>query len=224
VIIIVGRAHSGTSMLVHLLQHNGVFMGDPVNDTGDWLGKDGRQGRHLEEFWRACRMFGKLVTYDPSLNTWDIPRKPEVPEKVVEWVRDYVQPVTMRTDSTASWSHCGFKMPQSMLMLPWLVQMFSQSHYIYITRNMIDTTARASQLDNLHTWNVPGPSRNQAQASWLYHHVMATVTPKPERWLHVDYDDMIDDQACQLNRIERFLGMPIKVGGEFKIERRVPAP
>ena len=61
-ITVIGRGHSGTRSISHTLSASGVFMGEPLNVSGDLLPP--------EKMYDACRVFAQYVKYEGN-NTWD---------------------------------------------------------------------------------------------------------------------------------------------------------
>ena len=54
-ITIIGRGHSGTRSISHTLSASGVFMGEPLNVSGDLLPP--------QKMYDACRVFAQYVKY-----------------------------------------------------------------------------------------------------------------------------------------------------------------
>ena len=52
-ITVIGRGHSGTRSISHTLSASGVFMGEPLNVSGDLLPP--------EKMYDACRVFAQYV-------------------------------------------------------------------------------------------------------------------------------------------------------------------
>ncbi len=61
-ITIIGRGHSGTRAISHTLSASGVFMGAPLNVSGDLLPP--------EAMYDACRVLARFVRWQGGLE-WD---------------------------------------------------------------------------------------------------------------------------------------------------------
>ena len=55
-ITIIGRGHSGTRAMSHTLTASGVFMGEPLNRSGDLLPP--------QDMYDACRVLAPFVTLE----------------------------------------------------------------------------------------------------------------------------------------------------------------
>ena len=53
IITVIGRGHSGTRAMSHTLSASGVFMGEPLNKSGDLLPP--------EAMYDACRVLARYV-------------------------------------------------------------------------------------------------------------------------------------------------------------------
>ena len=81
-ITVIGRGHSGTRSISHTLTASGVFMGEPLNVSGDLLPP--------EKMYEACRVFAEYVTYEGN-NRWDFSRVNtcEIPAKFKTLIEEY---------------------------------------------------------------------------------------------------------------------------------------
>jgi len=61
-VTIIGRGHSGTRAISHTLSQSGVFMGEPLNQSGDLLPP--------EDMYDACRVLARYVRWQGGLE-WD---------------------------------------------------------------------------------------------------------------------------------------------------------
>ena len=59
---IIGRGHSGTRAMSHTLSQSGVFMGEPLNVSGDLLPP--------EAMYEACRIIARHIPWRGGLE-WD---------------------------------------------------------------------------------------------------------------------------------------------------------
>jgi len=61
-ITVIGRGHGGTRAMSHTLSASGVFMGEPLNPSGDLLPP--------QEMYEACRVMARFVEWQGGLQ-WD---------------------------------------------------------------------------------------------------------------------------------------------------------
>ena len=206
-VTIIGRGHSGTRAMSHTLSASGVFMGAPLNKSGDLLPP--------ESMYEACRVFAKYVDYKGGL-TWDFSKvlSMEPDPAFVRLVEDFLVTV-LRTDN----GNRGWKLPETTLVYPWIVKMFPEIHYIHWVRDPRDCILGAHLTDDLNDFGVPydkteDERRNRA-ISWLYQREIVRATPAPEKTISVRFEDLVFDQDNTLARVGAFLGLPLA-----KIEMR----
>jgi hypothetical protein len=60
--VVIGRDHSGTRAISHTLSESGVYVGEPLNKSGDLLPP--------EDMYEAARVFGRCVCWRGELE-WD---------------------------------------------------------------------------------------------------------------------------------------------------------
>ncbi len=206
-VTIIGRGHSGTRSISHTLSASGVFMGEPLNKSGDLLPP--------QSMYEACRVFAKYVGYKGGLE-WDFSKvlamQPD--PAFVRLVEDFLVTV-LRTDSGCR----GWKLPETTLVYPWIVKMFPDIHYIHWVRDPRDCILGAHLTDDLNDFGVQYDKtddvrRNRA-VSWLYQREIVRATPAPAKVISVRFEDMVFDQDNTLARIGAFLGVPLA-----KIEMR----
>ena len=206
-VTIIGRGHSGTRAMSHTLSASGVFMGTPLNKSGDLLPP--------ESMYEACRVFAKYVDYKGGLE-WDFSRvlAMEPDPAFVRLVEDFLVTV-LRTDN----GNRGWKLPETTLVYPWIVKMFPEIHYIHWVRDPRDCILGAHLTDDLNDFGVKYDKtedvrRNRA-ISWLYQREIVRATPAPEKTISVRFEDLVFDQDNTLARVGGFLGIPLS-----KIEMR----
>ena len=214
-IIVTGKGHSGTSMIAGLLKANGVFMGEPLNETLDYLGDDGRNGAALNGYCKACRAYGRGVKWDGR--RWIFHNEP-IPDEHAEAVKKYTLPIIEASVNTNR--PVGYKLPESTLMLPWLVQMYPDATFIHISRNYADNTRISHATDNINLYGVDGP--HIPLASWVYHQEIVVHMRKPVRWMHIDYDAAVDmPLTTELQIGHHIMSEGGKIEqGKFEIKRR----
>ena len=206
-ITVIGRGHSGTRSISHTLSASGVFMGEPLNVSGDLLPPG--------KMYDACRVFAKYVTYEGD-NRWDFSRvhSCEIPGEFKTLIEEYLHSV-LSSDA----EYKGWKIPETTLVYPWIVRMFPEIRYIFWVRDPRDCILGAHLTDDLGDFGIPyektGDVRHDRAVSWLYQREIVRSTPEPEHALYVRFEDMVFDQDNTVARISGFLGIPIT-----KIEMR----
>lgn len=206
-IITVGRGHSGTRIVTHVLAASGVFVGK-VSGSGD----------HLPPFpmYKAVRQFGLLVNGD--LGEWDFSAAMATPPTQIyrDCISEYLQ-------EFAGQDVYGWKLPESVLALPWLVQLFPDAYFIHWVRDGRDNILSWHGTENEwykvldEDYVLPEDRLIKAAYSWDYHEELIAQTPKPERWLKVRFEDFVMRQSHELHRLSEFLDMsltPIAVNSE----------
>lgn len=206
-ITIIGRGHSGTRSISHTLSASGVFMGEPLNVSGDLLPP--------EKMYDACRVFSEYVTYLGN-NQWDFTKVNScpIPSSFTRLIEEYLQSVLNSPAENRGW-----KIPETTLVYPWIVRMFPEIKYIHWFRDPRDCILGSHLTDDLNVFGIQYDKtddirRNRA-ISWLYQREIMRATPKPANVLSVRFEDMIFDQDNTIQRISDYLGIPIA-----KIEMR----
>jgi hypothetical protein len=206
-IIVIGRGNSGTRLISSTLSESGVFMGS-VNESGDMV--------PAEKMYEAVRLAGDFVSIKSELS-WDFSKlcSEPVPEKFMKGVREYAEQLARSTKTLTGW-----KLPETVLALPWIIKMFPDAHYIYWTRDPRDSIAGRHITDDLRSFNVQVGSSlpflireslidNKRLESWIYQKNMMDETPKPKKLLEIKFEDFVLNQDNEINRLEDFLKIPI---------------
>ena len=206
-ITIIGRGHSGTRSISHTLSASGVFMGEPLNVSGDLLPP--------EKMYEACRVFARYVPYLGN-NKWDFEKVNTcpIPAKFTQLIEEYLQSVL-----NSSAENKGWKIPETTLIYPWIVRMFPDIKYIHWVRDPRDCILGAHLTDDLNSFGIQYDKtddvRHNRAISWLYQREIMCATPAPANVLSVRFEDMVFDQDHTIKRISDYLGIPIA-----KIEMR----
>jgi len=223
-ITVIGRGHSGTRAMSHTLSASGVFMGAPLNDSGDLLPP--------QAMYQACRVFARFVKWRAGLEwDWDEAQRMEVPAEFKDLLRTYLKSVH---ESTAE--HRGWKIPETTLVCPWIVRLFPEIKYIFWIRNPRDCILGKHLTDDLNDFGILYPPTEDAAdegvmgqmradeyigtsgipcirlrraISWKYQYDLVQATPKPEHWIEVRFEDFVLRQEETLARLEGFLGIPL---------------
>ena len=107
----------------------------------------------------------------------------------------------------------GWKLPETILILPWLVRLYPDLWYIYWTRSARDLRNHKSDMLLMEWGIIPQTSDLDeiAALSWKLQYDIVAQTPKPKRWLHVRMEDYALDHERTRARLEAFLGMSLNM-------------
>ena len=224
-ITIIGRGHGGTRAISHTLMVSNVFMGEPLNRSGDLLPP--------HAMYDACRVLARHVKWNGGLD-WDFRKlhSMEIPLEFSELIHEYLKTVLASKDQ-----HSGWKIPETTLVFPWLVRMFPEIKFIYWVRNPRDNILARHMTDDLTDFGLQYPDADQflseryphlvdaagespAQMeelrmrlrraiSWQYQYEIVKATPKPANWIVVRFEDFVMQQDATLARLEAYLGFPL---------------
>ncbi|MCL5271560.1 MAG: sulfotransferase, partial [bacterium] len=196
-ITIIGRGHSGTRAISHTLSASGVYMGARLNISGDLV--------PAEDLYEACRVMARHVIHLGGLE-WDFARLHTMPidPAFTRLVESYLASV-LSSDAPRR----GWKLPETTLILPWVVRLFPDIHYIYWVRDPRDSILGAHLTDDLADFGVPydktDDERRRRAISWKYQHDIMKATPSPARRIDVRFEDFVLDQERTLARLEAYL-------------------
>lgn len=200
-ITVIGRGHSGTRAMSHTLSASGVFMGAPLNTSGDLLPP--------EDMYEACRIMARHVRHLGGLR-WDFSALHTMPIDVEfeRLIHRYLSSVL----SSAAPSR-GWKIPETTLVYPWIVRLFPDVRYIYWVRDPRDCILGGHLTDDLADFGVPygrtDDERERRAISWKYQAEIVRATPPPRHMLSVRFEDFILDQDATLRRIAEYLKIPL---------------
>jgi len=200
-IIVIGRGHSGTRAISHTLYASGVYMGYALNRSGDLI--------PAHDMYDACRVFARYVTWEGGLNwNWDRAMDAEIPDQFNGLLNRYLGDVL-----TILSAHKGWKLPETVLALPWIVRRFPDAKYILWTRNPRDCVLGGHKTDDLRDFGIGYPttedSRRRRAISWKYQYDLVAATPKPENWLEVRFEDFVQHRDETVDRLEGYLGFEL---------------
>ena len=236
-VTIIGRGHSGTRAMSHTLSASGVYMGEPLNKSGDLIPP--------EQMYEACRVLGRHVRWQGNLEwDWSALHKVDIPGEFTDLLHGFLHTVL---ESTAE--HRGWKIPETTLVFPWIARLFPDIQYIYWIRNPRDCIIGRHKTDDLRDFGIEYPdprallpagpgeqppadpvadaasadersstvneqlqvleTRLRRAISWKYQYDLVKATPKPEHWLEVRFEDFVLRQQETLARLEVFLGFKL---------------
>lgn len=198
---IIGRGHSGTRAMSHTLTASGFDMGAQLNESGDLV--------PAEAMYDACRVMARYVEHRGGLE-WDFSRLHSEPidPQFTRLVNEFLWSV-LSTDASLR----GWKLPETTLVLPWIIRMFPDIHYIYWVRDPRDCILSGHLTDDLTKFGITYPPaddiRRRRAISWKYQYDLMKSTPKPKRYIEVRFEDFVLDQDRTLARLSEFLGVPM---------------
>ena len=202
-ITVIGRGHSGTRAMSHTLSDSGVCMGEPLNVSGDLLPP--------QDMYDACRVLAPHVRWLGGLQwDWSALHTMPIPAEFTRLIESYLK--TVRA-STAQ--HRGWKIPETTLVYPWIVRMFSapDTKYIFWIRDPRDCILGRHLTDDLRDFGIPYPPTDNLHErraiSWKYQYYLVKATPRPAHWIEVRFEDFVLRQDETLARLEEFLGIKL---------------
>lgn len=201
-ITIIGRGHGGTRAMSHTLSASGFYMGAELNRSGDLIPP--------EDMYEACRVMSRHVVHEGGMR-WDFSRLHTMPidPEFTRLVESYLSSVLSSDTQNRGW-----KLPETVLIYPWIVRMFPEISYIHWTRDPRDSILGAHLTDDLADFGVPydrpdDPLLRRA-ISWKYQREIVKATPPPARSIDVRFEDFVLSQDATLERLEAFLGIKLE--------------
>ena len=185
----------------HTLSASGVFMGEPLNVSGDLLPP--------EAMYEACRVLARHVEWKGGLE-WDFSRlhTMPIPDEFQSLIRSYLR-VVLESGAERK----GWKIPETTLVYPWILRMFPDIRYIFWIRNPRDCIIGAHLTDDLADFGIPYPETDNVRLrraiSWKYQYDLIRASPKARHWIEVRFEDFVLRQDETLRRLETFLGIPL---------------
>jgi hypothetical protein len=200
-VTVIGRGHSGTRAMSHTLSASGVFMGEPLNVSGDLLPP--------EDMYESCRVFGRFVRWAGGLE-WDFSQAlaAEIPAEFTRLIQSYLKTVLASPAANTGW-----KIPETTLVFPWIARMFPDTKFIFWIRNPRDCIIGAHVTDDMKRFGIAYPAteddRLRRAISWKYQYDLVRATPRPANWVEVRFEDFVLRQEETLARLEAFLGIKL---------------
>ncbi len=201
IVTVIGRGHGGTRAISHTLTASGVFMGTELNNSGDLV--------PAGDMYEACRVMARHVHHLGGVK-WDFNALNEMPIDP-EWTRLIERYLSSVLTSNAE--HKGWKLPETLLVYPWIVRMFPDIKYIYWIRDPRDSIIGKHLTDDLTDFGIPYERTDDVlemrAISWKYQSELYRFTPRPANLIEVRFEDFVLDQERTLTRLEAFLGIPL---------------
>ncbi len=208
-IILLGRGGGGTRLLSNLVQDCGLFVGNNVNQAGDCM-------ELVHTMYRS--VIAKNLN---AINT------------SIETTASEIRAQAYDILAQANWpNHWGFKLPESLLLLPELHAAFPNARYVYFHRDPLSTILRRSHMtarldnhigrvavraaydyfdiDRHDALSADDPTRMAVTTA----HQLALVAKHKsiiptDRWLDLSFEETIANPQSQLNLFSEFTGLPI---------------
>ena len=206
-----GRGGSGTRLLSMLLQEHGLFLGNRLNESED----------SIEWVKVLFEVAVRKLTDDASSCSHRQEALSRCGESILtkgQWKEGQL------------W---GWKLPETMLVLPEVVQAFPGARFLHLVRHPVDTCLRrthvtsrpnnpvgAATLQAAYSWL--GWSRNPGDdddymrntASWVYqvHHAVKFGRGLgSNRYLELRFEDICADAQTVSDTIAEFLDIPVTI-------------
>jgi len=202
-ITVIGRGHSGTRAMSHTLSQSGVYMGEPLNGSGDLIPP--------EDMYEACRVLGQYVRWQGGLEwDWSELLTMDIPEAFTDLIQSYLKSV-FASDA----EHKGWKIPETTLCFPWIARLFPEAKYIFWIRDPRDSIVGRHVTDDMRRFGIAYPEldpedvRQMRAISWKYQYDLVQAMPKPAQWIEVRFEDFVLKQDETLARLEDFLGIDL---------------
>jgi len=200
-ITVIGRGHSGTRAMSHTLSASGVFMGEPLNVSGDLLPP--------EEMYEACRVMAHYLVYKGGME-WDFTPLFTMPidPAFTRLIESYLGSVLNSNAGLRGW-----KIPETTLVLPWIVRLFPDISYIYWMRDPRDSILGQHATDDLAYFGIPyqhtDDVRLRRAISWQYQYNLMQAVPSPARRIDIRFEDFVLSQDATLQHLQEYLGFPL---------------
>jgi hypothetical protein len=200
-ITVIGRGHSGTRLMSNTLSASGVYMGAEINSSGDLV--------PALDLYEACRVMARHVVHLGGLK-WDFSALHTMPidPEFTRLVESYLASVLSSEAELVGW-----KLPETVLIYPWIVRLFPEIRYIHWVRDPRDSIMGSHGTDDLAFVGVPYERTEDVKLmraiSWYYQREIVRATPPPKYTMLVKFEDLVLYQDRELARLEEFLGFPV---------------
>lgn len=206
-VTVIGRGHSGTRSMSHTLSASGVYMGEPLNVSGDLIPP--------QDMYEACRVFGKYVEYKGGMQ-WDFSKvlNMDPDPAFIKLIESFLHSVLNSKAENKGW-----KIPETTLVYPWILKMFPEMKYIFWVRDPRDCILGSHVTDDLSRFNIAydktDDERLRRAISWKYQRELVKASPGAKYSHYTRFEDMVFSQDETLEKLSGFLGIELA-----KIEMR----
>jgi hypothetical protein len=207
--ILLGRGGSGTRLLSILAEDLGIFIGNDVNKSGD-------SSEMIGPIYRS------VVRKHRAPSTWQ--RTQTVPD-----LRRAAAAMLDRWGGNSSW---GFKLPETLLVLPEISAAFPDARFVFFSRDPAATVLRrthmTARLDNhigrialaaaYDYFEIPriqmltDDGLTRMAITTVHHRALADThrsTVGEENWLQLQYEATMHDPISELTRFAEFSGRAV---------------
>ena len=199
-IIVIGRGHSGTRAISHTMYASGVYMGRLLNRSADLVPP--------ERMYEACRVAAAYVKWQGDLE-WDFSELIVGPidRRFASHIEGYLGDILEHRDLK------GWKIPEPVLVYPWIARTFPEAKYIKWIRAPRDSIISDHTTDDLRDFGITYPEtdhiRERRAISWHYQSQIMKPPPDPASVITVRFEDFVLRQEETLQRLEEFLGFQL---------------
>lgn len=211
IVTIIGRGHSGTRMIAGALKNSGFYMGD-VNVSND-------KKPYAPIYELSKIVLSQYISISDNYEV-DISKMYEdVPDFAVKKINYYLNDVFSSKNKNKGW-----KLPETVFIYPWLVQMYPQIKYILWFRNPKANKHHNSD-DFLRDWRIMNceslSSINLMDISWKIQYDIITKT-HANNTIFVKYEDYVLNHNNEIKRISDFLNFSLNKHSVIKNKAQYP--
>jgi hypothetical protein len=220
-VLLTGRGGSGTRMLTQLAERIGIFVGNHTNKSGD-------STEWVPLIYRLAAETGSAR---------DLPTGSRYRRAIREQAEKILGPAPPR--ASPLW---GLKLPETMLVLPLLIDAFPQARVVHLTRHPVSSSLRrthmTSRLNNpvgavalpaAYRYAQRDVARIPADEPYLHNAYSwnfqvrrvvqyARDALRDGRYLEVAYEDMCNDPARVAAIVGSFLGRTERDGAAISVD------
>jgi Sulfotransferase family len=208
VVILTGRGGSGTRLLSQLADELGIFIGNRRNQSGDSM-------EWVEIIYRMA------VEVEQAQQLPSQPRYRRV-------LRDKAEQV-LKADAARGTTLWGLKLPETMLVLPLLIDAFPQAKVVHLIRHPIssslrrthmtsrpDTLVGAATLPNAYRYSKRDVALLETDEPYVHNACAWNYQVRrvidyarialADKYLEIRYEEMCSDPSAAVSRAGSFLG------------------
>jgi hypothetical protein len=196
-VTILGRGSSGSRLIASTLQYSGFYVGNQLNESFDKgpyeilykVAKNfiNRIKKLSNDFFHLQHAFHSRTFKD------------------IEMIRLYLKDIFCNPNNLKAW-----KLPETTFIYPWLTDIFPEIYYIYWVR---DPRRNAYHLSNnfLHDAGLFKGFKTEHINfwSWYIQNEIIQQTPTPIRFITIKFEDFVNNQDYELERLSNFLGVEL---------------
>lgn len=201
-IVVFGKGHSGTRVLATTLINSGIPFPGKLNATLDLV--------PAGTIYDACRIFARYVRGTQAKWDFDHVVNTEVDIRFSKILAEYLTPVLNFNPGFEA----GWKLPEATLIYPWLTRLYPNAKYIFLARKPEFACNAEHPTDNLANYGVNLNLKHLEISSiralsWIYQYAIVMTTPRPDRFLQLWFEDMVDNPDSVRESLSIFLSQTI---------------